>query len=146
TTDLCRTAEVDRERQLANLFARHACERFDLEHGPVLRATLVCVGNGRSALVLSVPTLCGDIRSLHRIVSEMAAHCAGAGVEEGEEPLRYVQFAQWQNDLLESEDENCEAGRKFWSKQGLGELPEVMVPGEHSATQPLVSNSVSLRV
>ena len=145
TTDLCRAAETDREHRLANLFARHASERFDLEHGPMLRATLVCVGNGRSALILSVPTLCGDPKSLHRIVTEVADHCGGR-VDETEEPLRYVQFAQWQNDQLESQDDSCEEGRKFWRKQGLDELPEITVPGERSATQPFVLKSVSLRV
>ena len=33
-----------------------------------------------------------------------------------EEPLRYVQFAQWQKDLVEGDDETAINGREFWKK------------------------------
>jgi amino acid adenylation domain-containing protein len=127
--DLCRTDEASRERQLLELFAQHSTRAFDLEHGPVLRGTLVCTGQNRSTLVLSLPGLCGDAITLHRIVAELVARYAGS-FSQTEEPLRYIQFAQWQNELLESDDENCKAARTFWKKQPLEELPPLIIPSE----------------
>ena len=47
------------------------------------------------------------MRELGQIATDTAA-------EGGEEPLRYVQFAQWQNDLVEGADETSDKGREFW--------------------------------
>jgi amino acid adenylation domain-containing protein len=39
-----------------------------------------------------------------------------------QEPFRYVQFAQWQADLLESDEEDARLGRDFWAKQQAASL------------------------
>jgi amino acid adenylation domain-containing protein len=56
------------------------------------------------------------------------------------EPLRYVQFAQWQADLLDSSDGDAEAGKQFWSKQLNGVvnsgLPNEARGGENDVFTP----------
>ena len=52
----------------------------------------------------------------------------GRATESGEEPLRYVQFAQWQNDLIEGDDENSVKGKEFW--ESIGEAPGLTLPNE----------------
>ena len=141
TNDLCRTDDLARERRLAEIFAEHISHPFNLNQGPVLRATLTCVGQQRFVLILSIPTVCGDVKSLDRIACELASRYAGCSQDE--EELRYVQFAQWANDLLESADDSCESGRKFWSKQALEELPRVNLPEERPSQGTFTAESFS---
>ena len=41
-----------------------------------------------------------------------------------DEPMQYADFAEWQNELLQSPDEHAEQGRNFWNelKRGLSPL------------------------
>src|SRR5580704_5901111 len=91
--------------------------QFDLENGPTLKAQLVKISADRSILILSLPLLCADTRSLENLVSELGA--AYAGTEAAEDPMQYADGVEWQNELLESDD--TRAGRDFWrdSLRGL---------------------------
>ena len=40
--------------------------------------------------------------------------------------MQYVRFSAWQNELLESEDENAAQGKAYWREQGLSSLPPVV--------------------
>ena len=99
--------------------------RFDLENGPTLKAQLVELSSQRSLLVLSLPLLCADRRSLKNLVAELGREYAS--VSAGEDPMQYADVVEWQNELLESED--TRAGRDFWRDSlrgrdfsGLGSL------------------------
>ncbi len=84
--------------------------QFDLESGPTLKAQLVQLSPDRSVLILSLPLLCADVRSLHNLVAELGA--AYAGTTASEDPMQYADVVEWQNELLESDD--TRAGRDFW--------------------------------
>jgi amino acid adenylation domain-containing protein len=114
------TAGVDWEhasasQDLDDLFVAERYREYDAETGPVLRALLVSVGQDRFVLILSVPLMCADARSLQILVRELGMLYAGQR-DRLREPFRYVQFAQWQGDLIESEDTDNDAqkAREFW--------------------------------
>ncbi|MBW8874483.1 MAG: amino acid adenylation domain-containing protein [Acidobacteria bacterium] len=106
----------------------------DLAHGPLLRLLAVGLGPDRYALVVTLPVLCADSRSLRQLVLELLGAC-GPGTPRSEEPLQYADVSAWQNELFraDSEDENVDAARTFWRRQGLGggDLPPL--PGERPA-------------
>ena len=119
----------------------HAREPFDFEQGPLVRATLIECAPQQSVFVLTTPTLCADGASLTILWREILAFYAGASDSLNSEPLRYVQFAQWQSELLESTDEAATEGKAFWRQRAeSGEL-QVEIPYESKTSTETAQNS-----
>ncbi len=108
----------------------HALEPFDFEQGPLLRATLIGCAPQQSVFVLTVPTLIADSASLAILWSEILAFYAGTSDSLNSEPLRYVQFAQWQSELLESADEAATEGKAAWRQRAESREQQVEIPYE----------------
>jgi len=97
---------------------------------------------GRSLLVITLPALLADSLSLDNLTAEIApAYGAAVGITgESDEPLQYVQFSEWQNEVLE--DAGAGEAREFWHRQRLGgngsrELPlEAPDDPEHRGLYP----------
>src|SRR5215469_2214294 len=85
--------------------------RLDFEKGPLLQTVLAKVGNEKHLLVLSVPALCADLHSL-RIVSSEIARAYGDELDTGEEVMQYADVAEWQQELLASEE--SKPARDYW--------------------------------
>src|SRR5450755_4558714 len=62
---------ADRKRELYTLFDGERSRQPDLEVAPVLHATLVQFRNDESALLLGLPAICADSRSLTVLVQEL---------------------------------------------------------------------------
>ncbi|HWS54383.1 MAG TPA: condensation domain-containing protein, partial [Pyrinomonadaceae bacterium] len=122
---------AEREAALGQLCGEELRAPFDFERGPLLRALLVRLAAEEHALILTLPSLCADTWTLQNLVRELAqAYDASLGGERlTDEPLRYVQYSEWQNGLLE-EDEEAEAGREFWRKQSQAAAPDARLPFE----------------
>jgi amino acid adenylation domain-containing protein len=108
----------------------------DPGQGTQLRAALAEAGPGRRVLVLTAPSMCADSKSLHNLMREVAccyAEAGGSVSDGGEEAVQYVQFSEWQNELLEDEES---AGRDWWrqrreaSRAGDGREAELVLPLE----------------
>ncbi|HKD02046.1 MAG TPA: amino acid adenylation domain-containing protein, partial [Terriglobales bacterium] len=130
---------LDPERQAAKMdeiFAGEQGSIFALESGPIVRATLAQLASARWALVLSLPALCGDFRSLENLVREIGLLYGGDNSALNPEPLRYVQFAQWQSDFVEASDEAAEKAREYWTKQKSAGNTTLALPGERGTTAP----------
>ncbi len=97
---------------------------FDLENGPLVHASFF-PAREHQALILTLPALLSDGDSLLVLVKELESLYHGR--ELPPPGLSYAQFAQWQSDLLESDDENAQAAKAFWSKQPAAPL---VWPGE----------------
>lgn len=99
--------------EVAELFIRDETAPFDFERGPLMRVTLNRLSPGESLLLISLPSLCADARTLVILSTELGSlYKRGCPHGEQEEPLEYSQFATWQNDLLA--DEDAERGRTYW--------------------------------
>ncbi|MEO8074879.1 MAG: amino acid adenylation domain-containing protein [Acidobacteriota bacterium] len=104
---------------------------LDLADGPLLRATLFEQAASRHVLLLSVPAICADSRTLTNLITELAA--AYESVVNGEpgrsgDPLQYVDFAQWQQELVDGHDEQATAGRAYWNDLATGAAPAPALP------------------
>src|SRR5689334_12214246 len=84
------------------------------EIDPVIRVAVCSVAADKHFLVLSVPALYADSRSLVNLVSEIANSYADSS--SGSEVVQYLQFSEWQNEIIN--DEEAEVGKSFWRKQG----------------------------
>lgn len=101
-------------RELRALVHRARSEPPKLEEGPLFRVTLVRRGEERHILVLGIPTLWGDARTLRNLAAEIArAYDAGPA---GEERLAYAEFAAWQDQRHAEVEEAGEEARAFWAR------------------------------
>ena len=60
---------------LDELFRQAQGRKFNLEHGPVVNACLAALGETRFALILSLPALSSDLRSLQTLIRELLYLC-----------------------------------------------------------------------
>ena len=98
---------------------------FNYEQGPLLRALLLSFSTRRSLLLLTLPAIGADARTLGNMFSEICDDFANGPEPDrvDDEPTQYVQFSEWQNQLVESEE--SEAGKDYWgqlSKHALAPL------------------------
>ena len=94
------------------------------------RFTLVRLDDGRHVLLAGLPALCADAQTLNNLFAEIIRLYASgtSGDEEADEPVQYVQFSEWQNELLESADAN--KGRDFWQRQRAAGADALTLPSE----------------
>ena len=111
----------ERERRLAEVRAAELAAPFDLSEGPLVRASILTTGGEAFALVLTISALCADTGSLALVLGEVAHVLASAALVQ--DPLQYADFAAWQHELNESDDEEAAAARVFWSEAAGARTP-----------------------
>ena len=120
--------ESDVAAGLEEVLERHRRQAIDWEQGPLIRCTLCRLSDRQHWLVLSLPALCADARTLQNLAMEVAAEYGFvARPESGEEPVQYAQFAEWQNELLAGDD--AAKSRQFWQDRVI-DVGTITVPFE----------------
>jgi len=103
---------------------------LDAERGPVMAAVLA-----DSRLVLALPSRSCDAASLRQLLVELRELCQGRQVHHADEPLQYVDYAEWQAELFENE--LGREGTTFWREalaqavRGVRPLPFARVAAPH---------------
>lgn len=112
--------------------------RFDFEQAPLLSATLLRVSADEHVLILTLPALCADAHTLNNLTREIsdfyAAHRTGEELPDA--PLQYAHYSEWQDELLDSEDN--EEVKAYWRDRlptGVT-LPYEKRAGANSDLQP----------
>ncbi len=92
------------------------------------RGDLVELSATRWRLLLALPGLCSDGVGLDNLVADLASCLSRrlSGGEPLEEPLQYADLAQWQNDLLQSDE--ARPGREVWQRRSLADAPHLLLP------------------
>jgi amino acid adenylation domain-containing protein len=103
-TDLRRLAAERREGEVRRLTAEESLRPFDLARGPLLRATLLRLGEEEHALLFTMHHIVSDGWSMEVLVREVSALSA-AFSRGGESPLpplpvQYADYAVWQGARL----------------------------------------------
>jgi amino acid adenylation domain-containing protein len=128
--DLSGLPPARRAPELAALAGREARHGFDLRRDPMLRATLVRLGEGEHAFLLTVHHIASDGWSegvLRRELSSLyAAALAGEPSPLAPLPLQYADFAAWQRAWPE---EALAAQLAHW-KERLAGTPALTLPAD----------------
>jgi amino acid adenylation domain-containing protein len=101
--DLSALTDTIRNAEAALLARQESARPFDLERGPLLRATLLRLDGAEHLLLLDVHHIVSDGWSVEVMLRELAAFYAGAGASLPGLPVQYADFAFWQRRWLAGE-------------------------------------------
>ncbi|WP_165668166.1 non-ribosomal peptide synthase/polyketide synthase [Metapseudomonas otitidis] len=134
--DLSHLDGAERAARAAQLREEEAQVPFDLEHGPLLRLTLVRLDDEQHQLWLTLHHIVADGWSLNLLLDEFSrlygAACGGPAADLAPLPLGYADFAAWQRQwLAEGEAERQLA---WWREQLGDEAPALQLPTDRPRT------------
>lgn len=108
---------------------------LDFEQGTPLRISLLTLSVNKYILLISLPSICADTWTLKNLVTEISNSYSAClqGERGSEEVIQYLQFSEWQNQLLA--DEDAEAAKQYWLEQ-KSPLVSLKLPFESQPLQP----------
>jgi hypothetical protein len=131
--DLSGVPDVNREAVSLRVATEEARPPFDLERGPLVRATLVTLADQDHRLFLTMHQLIVDGISVYDIIpSELAtlyeAFSTGRPSPLPDLPVQFADFALWQRHSLQGEALANQVS--YWRKQLAGDLSALQWPGD----------------
>jgi len=121
----------EQEAKLEEIFQQEKSALFNFERNPAWRLSLITLSSERHILLVSLPALCADSRTLKNLVQEISQCYAAClhGKEITDEVVQYIQFSEWQNELLE--DEEAAEGQEYWTGHNYSALASLRLPFEN---------------
>jgi amino acid adenylation domain-containing protein/non-ribosomal peptide synthase protein (TIGR01720 family) len=120
--DLRDLPEAQQKIQVERLATEEAQQPFDLAKGPLLRATLLQLGEAEHVLLLTMHHIVSDGWSMGVLIRELAAlyeaFSTGKPSPLPELPIQYADFAHWQRQWLQGEV--LAAQLSYWQQQLTG--------------------------
>ncbi len=124
--------EDDPQAAATTRMTQEATLPFDLERGPLVRATLLCLGNSDYRLLLTLHHIVTDGWSIELLTHEMfALYNAFRQNEENPLPplrIQYKDYSVWQHEQLTQE--RLKKQQTYWLNQFSGELPVLELPAD----------------
>jgi amino acid adenylation domain-containing protein len=125
--DLSDHVQTEREEEARHLIKQEVHGRFDLERGPLLRATLIRLSHEEHVLLLTMHHIVSDGWSIGVLYRELSALYQalsnGKTSSLPDLPIQYGDFAVWQREWLRGEV--LETQLAYWKKQLEG-IPAVL--------------------
>ena len=138
--DLCELPESEREAEALRLATEEMQRGFDLSRGPLLRASLLRLGQEEHVLQLTMHHIISDGWSAGVLFRELGtlyeAFSANRPSPLAELPLQYADYAVWQREWLQGEV--LERQLAYWKEQLGGNLPVLELPTDRP--RPEVQN------
>ncbi|HEX7241008.1 MAG TPA: amino acid adenylation domain-containing protein, partial [Longimicrobiaceae bacterium] len=140
--ELARLPGAARETEAVRLAEEEALRPFDLARGPLLRATLLRLGEDDHAALFTLHHVVSDGWSMDVLVHEVSALYAGEPLPEL--PVQYADFAVWQREWLSGETLEAQLG--YWRERLAGAPPVLELPVDRPrpATPDARAGSVAL--
>ena len=120
----------EQEAKIAALFQELNLLAFDFERGPLWHISLVTLAQNKHLLLANFSALIADSATLKNFTRELSLSywaCA-CGEEFSDESMQYADIAEWQNELLESEE--TAIGQEYWRKLNIESLDLLTLPWE----------------
>jgi amino acid adenylation domain-containing protein len=128
--DLRQLPEAQQEAQVEHLATESAQQPFDLAMGPLLRATLLKLGEAEHVLLLTMHHIVSDGWSMGVLIRELAAlyeaFSSGSPSPLPQLPIQYADFAHWQRQWLQGEV--LAAQLSYWQQQLAGAQTVLELP------------------
>jgi len=109
---------------------------FDLKRSLLVRFCLSRLSASRQVLLISLHALCADGWTLRNLFKEIIGFYVAElkGKELPDEPVQYLQFSEWQNELLEEKSDEAQVKGQGYS------VTELMLPLESDRAETSESN------
>ncbi len=130
--DLSDLTTSEQTIEIEAIFQKTSQLHFDFEKVPILHLSLIILSQNKHILLLSLPSLCADRVTLNNLVHEISCDYAGLSEQLYKEPIQYVDYAEWQHELLTAED--TIKGRDYWGKQDISNISNFKIPGENQSS------------
>ncbi|MBK3476151.1 non-ribosomal peptide synthetase [Pseudomonas sp. MF6751] len=131
--DLSDLPNTEREARAQQVREDQACSPFDLEKGPLLRVTLVRLGDEEHQLLVTLHHIIADGWSLNILIDEFsrlyAAAAQGQSLELPPLALQYADYGSWQRQWL-AEGEG-QRQLTYWKAQLGDEHPALNLATDH---------------
>jgi len=131
--DLRELPASERETEVRRLVTAEAQRPFDLSQGPLLRGTVLWLGDEEHVGLLTMHHIVSDGWSTGILIGEMAtlyvAFCAGGSSPLPALPIQYADFAHWQRQWLQGEV--LETQIAYWKEQLSGAPALIVLPTDH---------------
>ncbi|ARU62659.1 hypothetical protein CBW65_18025 [Tumebacillus avium] len=133
--DLSASERADREAELKRLVGEDASAPFNLQQGPLLRATLVRLDAEEHALLVNMHHIISDGWSMSVLIQEFVA-LYGAFSQQlpsplHELPVQFADYAIWQRGWMQGEV--LSEQMSYWKTKLGGDLPVLELPTDRSA-------------
>ncbi|OAB29610.1 hypothetical protein PMSD_21425 [Paenibacillus macquariensis subsp. defensor] len=117
---------------------------FELELAPLWRVALYKVAGDRCILLLDMHHIISDGVSMNVIIDELFRLYNGEVIQPL--PLQYKDYANWQQEMLQSEAMAMQ--ESYWLNSLLGQLPVLSLPTDypHSAVQSFIGGEVEFAI
>ena len=130
--DLSPLPEATRVEQCQSLAAQEAAQPFDLLHGPLLRLTVIRLGNHDHGLLVTMHHVVSDGWSTGVLVGELStlyeAFSRGQSSPLPELSIQYADYAVWQRQWLDSGA--LETQLSYWVRQLKSAPPVLELPSD----------------
>jgi amino acid adenylation domain-containing protein len=128
--DLSDAYQEDIATKIQELFWQARQEYQNLDQVSPLRLFLIKLSDSQHILIISLPALYADTKTIKNLVNQISqfyAHCC-QGKALSTDYVQYIQFSEWQNQLLA--DENAEEAKAYWQQQKINSLSALRLPHE----------------
>ena len=127
--DLRQLGETEREDEARAIAEKHASEPFDLEQWPLLRSSLLRLGDDDYIHLLTIHHIVCDYWSMNVLLQELTtlydAYCRGQPPGLLEPEIQYADYADWERRWLQGPA--GAAHLDYWKKQ-LANVPALQLP------------------
>ncbi|AFQ15020.1 non-ribosomal peptide synthase/polyketide synthase [Bacillus thuringiensis] len=129
-TDLTMLSSEDREEEVKRFIQQETEVPFDLTEGPLIRTSILHVGEEEWILLCTLHHIISDGWSMGILLEEWMAFYEkatdGKVAELEPLPVQYADFAQWQKGWLK--EEVLDQQLQYWREELSGELPVLQLP------------------
>ncbi|MEG3939643.1 amino acid adenylation domain-containing protein [Microcoleus sp. S36b_A3] len=125
----------EQEAKIAALFEQLNLLPFDFERGPLWHISLVTLAQDKHLLLANFSALIADSVTMKNFTRELSLSYSAYTCQEepADEPMQYADIAEWQNELLESEE--TAIGKEYWRKLNLESWDLLTLPWEKKNTE-----------
>jgi len=110
---------------------------FDFSQNLLFHSALVTLSEEESVLLLTLPALYIDIKGLDNLVLKIINSYSACtkGEEIFDEVLQYADISEWQNQLLDDEEQELILAKGYWRKQNITDCLSIKLPFEKQLAQ-----------
>ncbi len=128
--DLTSLAWEQQQDKITELFEAEKYSYFNLQSETVMRCYLLSLSPQQHTLILTLPALCADSKTLNNLVQEISNfYSQTAHHDVSKSPIQYAQFSAWQNEIIAETD----IGREYWQEHKIDKFLSFKLPLENQA-------------